>query len=96
MDNVLITGATGFRIKFYKRKFSPLQQYLCYNMAMYLQKNVIYCKLDLNNSQDLNHFIKQKQIDVIIHCFFDHTYNNIKMIKSISNAAIKNNIKKMF
>ena len=63
---------------------------------MYLQKNVIYCKLDLNNSQDLNHFIKQKQIDVIIHFAFDHTYNNnIKMIKSISNAAIKNNIKNL-
>ena len=97
MDNVLITGATGFLGSNFINENSHHYNniYAITRGNVFTKKNVIYCKLDLNNSQDLNHFIKQKQIDVIIHFAFDHTYNNnIKMIKSISNAAIKNNIKK--
>ena len=97
MDNILITGATGFLgSNFIHHNFHYYNNiYAVTRGKVFKKQNIIYCKLDITSTQDLNHFIKQKQVNVIIHFAFDHTYNNnVNMIKSISNAAKKNNIKK--
>jgi len=97
MDNILITGATGFLgsnfIKINSQNYNNV--FAITRGEASKIKNISYCKLDITNTLEVNEFIKENSIDIVLHFAFDHTYNNnINMVKSISKAAIYNNIKK--
>ena len=97
MDNILITGATGFLgSNFIKSNFHNYNNVFAITRGKaFKEKNISYCKLDIINTLEVNEFIKENSIDIILHFAFDHTYNNnVNMVKSISKAVTKNNIKK--
>mgnify|MGYP000894408108 CR=1 FL=1 len=97
MDNILITGATGFLgsnfIKYNSDNYKNI--FAITRGKPSRKKNIIYINLDLTNSNQVDKFIKNNFIDILLHFAFDHTYNNNeKMIKAISNAALKNKLNK--
>ena len=97
MDNILITGATGFLgSNFIKSSSDNYKNIFAITRGKCSRKkNIIYSKLDLTNSDQVCKFIKNNSIDILLHFAFDHSYNNnVKMIKAISNAVIKNKLKK--
>ena len=97
MDNILITGSTGFLgsnfIKFNSHNYNNV--FAITRGKVFSRKNISYCKLNIFDSIDIDKFIKKNNINIVLHFAFDHTYNNNeKMAKAISKAVNKNDIKK--